>query len=359
MAKIMGVRMDKVDVLIFDMDGVLVDVSLSYREAIRRVPQVFFEAVCRLDPMEGELVSPEVVQAFKLAGGLNNDWDCTAALTAAFALTLPEPFPEPPPSVGMAAYLKVLGDWGAKQGLSVEELASQANPTGIARQVAASGGGLTKALAASGLDEALFPVAFGSLSESNVLMRLFQEMYLGPELFLSTYGEKPLVLTEPGLIEREKLLIDRSVLEKLASRVSMGIATGRPGAEADHALHQHGIKELFTAVVDDDDVKEAEAKELSSAGACVRLSKPHPWSLLEAVRRTRPEARLAAYVGDTPDDVRAAKAASATMPFLAIGTAQERGKFKRALAVFREVGADVVLGHPDGLGLLDIWGRDK
>jgi phosphoglycolate phosphatase-like HAD superfamily hydrolase len=189
-------------------------------------------------------------------------------------------------------------------------------------------------------------------------MRLFQEMYLGPELFESTYGEKPLVLTEPSLIEREELLIHRSTLEELAVRVPLGIATGRPGAEAAHALRQHGIEELFVSVVDDDDVKEAEAKELSKGGAHVRLSKPHPWSLLEAVRRTAPKARSAAYVGDTPDDVRAARAANASMPFLAIGTAQRSEEFKRALAVFREVGADIVLGHPNGLRFLDVWGRD-
>ncbi|MEE8209463.1 MAG: hypothetical protein V3R38_01795, partial [bacterium] len=68
--------MPTIDALIFDMDGVLMDVSGSYREVIRRVPQVFLEQVCRLAPMEGELVSPEEVDAFKRAGGFNNDWEC-------------------------------------------------------------------------------------------------------------------------------------------------------------------------------------------------------------------------------------------------------------------------------------------
>jgi HAD superfamily hydrolase (TIGR01548 family) len=51
--------------VLFDMDGVLVDVALSYREAVRRTVRHF----------TGKSVSPEVVQAYKDSGGLNNDWD--------------------------------------------------------------------------------------------------------------------------------------------------------------------------------------------------------------------------------------------------------------------------------------------
>jgi HAD superfamily phosphatase len=52
------------DVLVFDMDGVLVEVSQSYREAIRETVQHF----------TGELVSHDLIQDFKNAGGWNNDW---------------------------------------------------------------------------------------------------------------------------------------------------------------------------------------------------------------------------------------------------------------------------------------------
>ncbi|MGC2657991.1 MAG: HAD hydrolase-like protein [Bryobacteraceae bacterium] len=51
-------------VIVFDMDGVLVEVTASYREAIRETVQHF----------TGELVSHDLVQDFKNAGGWNNDW---------------------------------------------------------------------------------------------------------------------------------------------------------------------------------------------------------------------------------------------------------------------------------------------
>lgn len=52
------------DVLVFDMDGVLVEVSESYREAIRETVRHF----------TGDLVSHDLIQDFKDEGGWNNDW---------------------------------------------------------------------------------------------------------------------------------------------------------------------------------------------------------------------------------------------------------------------------------------------
>jgi HAD superfamily phosphatase len=51
-------------VLVFDMDGVLVDVTASYREAIRQTVEHFSQAP----------VSFEEIQDYKNAGGWNNDW---------------------------------------------------------------------------------------------------------------------------------------------------------------------------------------------------------------------------------------------------------------------------------------------
>jgi histidinol-phosphate aminotransferase len=60
----------ELDTLLFDMDGVLVDVSKSYRVAIKETVKSF----CFKE------VSFEEIQSYKEKGGLNNDWDCTAAI---------------------------------------------------------------------------------------------------------------------------------------------------------------------------------------------------------------------------------------------------------------------------------------
>ncbi|SPE43378.1 conserved hypothetical protein [Candidatus Sulfopaludibacter sp. SbA3] len=50
--------------LVFDMDGVLVDVTESYRETIARTVEHF----------TGSRIPPEMIQEFKNQGGWNDDW---------------------------------------------------------------------------------------------------------------------------------------------------------------------------------------------------------------------------------------------------------------------------------------------
>ena len=59
-------------VVIFDMDGVLVDVSESYRETIRRTVEHF----------TGAQVAHEEIQDWKNRGGWNDDWELSRALIA-------------------------------------------------------------------------------------------------------------------------------------------------------------------------------------------------------------------------------------------------------------------------------------
>lgn len=60
----------KYNALLFDMDGVLVDVNKSYRAAIRKTARYF---------MDRE-VSVDEVNSVKQRVGMNNDWDATYAL---------------------------------------------------------------------------------------------------------------------------------------------------------------------------------------------------------------------------------------------------------------------------------------
>jgi HAD superfamily hydrolase (TIGR01548 family) len=53
------------EIIVFDVDGVLVEVTASYRETIRETVRHF----------TGEDVSNELIQRYKNEGGWNNDWD--------------------------------------------------------------------------------------------------------------------------------------------------------------------------------------------------------------------------------------------------------------------------------------------
>ncbi len=67
------------DVMVFDMDGVLVEVTQSYREAIRETVRAF----------TGADVSHDTIQDFKTAGGWNNDWQLSHRLISDLGKTVP------------------------------------------------------------------------------------------------------------------------------------------------------------------------------------------------------------------------------------------------------------------------------
>lgn len=152
-------------------------------------------------------------------------------------------------------------------------------------------------LAAHGIDVALVDVT-----------DRFQEIYLGtPEA--------------PGLRESEQLLVDRNLLERLTDRLPLGIVTGRPRQEAEWFLERTGISDLFGTVV------------------CMEDGplKPDPAPIRCALSRL--DVRRAWMVGDTPDDLRAAKAAGV----LALGIVAPGDDPTATGPALRTAGAAVVL----------------
>src|SRR3972149_4411584 len=68
------------DVLIFDMDGVLIDVSRSYRRTIQRTIQIYLETCLGFPKNRRSWITNEEISLFKSVGGFNNDWDLTSGL---------------------------------------------------------------------------------------------------------------------------------------------------------------------------------------------------------------------------------------------------------------------------------------
>lgn len=181
------------EAILFDLDGVLADVSQSYRIAITETAARF-----------GVTLSAADVRARKAAGNANDDWLLTTTLIR---------------DAGHAASL---------------------------------------------------------VDVTTVFERLYQ-------------GDG----TAPGLREAETLTTSRSWLADLARRTPLAIVTGRPRADAERFLVDHGIRDLFDAVIVHEDGP----------------LKPDPFPVraaMDALGVSR-----AWMIGDTPDDVRAARAAGA------------------------------------------------
>ncbi len=102
-------------------------------------------------------------------------------------------------------------------------------------------------------------------------------------------------------IRRESLIIPKTVFKKIAeSGGKIGIATGRSRREANYVFKRFGISKWIRKMVAVDDLPGK------------NLKKPNPYSLLKIGETFGRKLRYL-YVGDLPDDMQTAKAASRKM----------------------------------------------
>jgi HAD superfamily hydrolase (TIGR01548 family) len=150
--------------------------------------------------------------------------------------------------------------------------------------------------------------ARGVAAEYGEVKRIFEELYQG-------------TAARRGLKHDEPLLVEKAALVRWAARFTLGVVTGRPRADAIDVLERYGVRGLFAAVVTMDDGP----------------LKPDPAPIRLALDRLG--TRRAWMVGDTPDDVRAARAAG--IP--AIGVVAKADEPRRARAALIGAGAGHVL----------------
>ena len=266
------------DGIIFDFDGVLVDVGESIQLVHGEAARLFFEMRGWVN-CEG-LVEPSDVDAFKLAGGFNNDWELAYAW--------------------LLLYLFKSERHHSKDGRFLKDV----SPT--LKEFA-------KGLA-GGLDSAVKAIRNLCSSEEwsrieaqwdrRALVRLFQEVYSG-DLCPEVYGFEPEIVTGPGLIHEDKAILDRRFLPP----VKLGIATGRTRGETMVSLRLMGWEDVFPAdaIVSEDD----------------GFLKPDPRVLSLAVEKLG--AKRPIYVGDTPDDLLTARRYNGGMPACVVLTGPGAG----------------------------------
>ncbi len=251
--------LSEVDGIIFDVDGVLIDVSesiqLVHGETARRIFEGLGWTNC-----EG-MVTPADVDAFKHAGGFNNDWDVAAAW--------------------MLLYLLKSRQTVCRDGVQLSALAPSLSE--FADSLAEVGGKLSSAVdAVQAMCEPGDWEAIENLWDRAALVGMFQEVYTG-DMCPEVYGFQPKSVQGPGLNHRDRPILDKRNLPPL----KLGIATGRTGGETRAAVKLLDWQDVFAAenLITEDD----------------GFLKPDPRILDLAVRRLG--ARFAVYIGDTPDDM--------------------------------------------------------
>jgi len=202
---------------------------------------------------------------------------------------------------------------------------------------------LTTLLERKGKQKHKFIAGFytGDVGSGNIIKQIFQEIYLGKDLFESTYGIPAKVYYGEGYINREKLLIDKSILESLSKGNILSIATGRPEAEAYYTLNLFDLRKFFTVIYTLDDCLREEQKIFEQVKGKVSLSKPDPY-MLDAIKGSlKHDVSESYYIGDMPDDM--VSASRSRTGFVGIGLLISSPDKKSLKGELLRAGADYII----------------
>ena len=338
-----------VEIVIFDMDGILIDVSKSYRETIKKAVAIYLRRALGIKGGEKSLVSDDDIVTFKEIGGLNNDWDVTTGLLCYFVTLLEGEEPGDFHTVdSMDEVISFLKRNRNRIRGGLREIVEKKDIPGFRHRARSLGTGLEAVKKALNSGKIRFIFGTGDLKADNLVKRIFQEVYLGSH-FRAIHHVPPRFYSGRGLFERERLMVKRESLSILSNRVKMGIASGRPEAEAILGLRNFRIEPYFRSLVTLEDCEAEQERILKLSGKRVNLFKPNPFSIIKAVRMINPGRLRCAYVGDLPDDIEAANRAKGEIDIISVGCLGPYRDKNRARRRFLEIGADLIINGVNDL----------
>ncbi len=256
-------RLFQVDTLVFDIDGVLIDVRNSFIKTICQTVQFYFKKVLHFNGSHN-LINPEEVEYFKMAGGFNNDWDLTSVVVLFYL---------------MKARKNNLKD--------VDELRDKEPGIKIfATKILPFGGGLSKALDLLEKKDGHSKEWIFNLWDKDLIIKIFKEIYAGEEYCFNINGFHPSLIKSEGLIKHEKVIINKNK-KKFLQNFSIGVLTGRTKGEARVALKRLNWSDIIS--------------EENIFTADDGLEKSNPQGLIKLSENLK--TRLGIYVGDIWDDL--------------------------------------------------------
>ncbi len=327
-----------IDTLIFSLNDVIIDVSYSYQAVVRKTVQLYLESM-GLTPSKQPLLTADEITCLQRIGHFTDYWDLTIAFIIYFIELLPRvPSPTFPIKFHVPAMMAYLQVASAHVKMSIDELCNQKNIEKLARDTAAAGGGVNGTSRCLPSYNRHLLVASGPITKINLVGRIFQELYLGADLFERTYHQPTVIVQSSGYSELESLLLDRAILEKLSQKLPVGLISERPKFEVERSLNARQITQFFQRVVTLDDLEKSNAKKL-----------PDPWLLLEVVRQMNPTATQVGYIGSNPAEIEAARAASKTIPFTPIACLVGAHDKEMVQEELEKSNPSMILGHPNHL----------
>ena len=302
-------KIDKIkdlDSVIFDCDGVLIDISNSYDLAIKKTVDFVLQKMANIDLPD--IVSTKMIDGFKSTGGFNDEVDVTYSLIL---------------SVVTAKKLN------RNTSEFVFDVIKNADQTGILS--------IEKYLDTLDVDisEIRKKLAYPGLRDTNALYSVFDEMFYGANLYFELYKRKPQFFDSKGLIDNDIVLVKKELIEKLRKKFGKKIAivSGRGLVSTKYSLK---------TLSDEFDLKNSRFLEDEPR----EFAKPNPQPLISSIKGLQSSCCM--FVGDSAEDFIMARKSDELgnrTIFCAIYGTSKDPETKRGL--FEQKNADIILESID------------
>ena len=253
-------KIQKFDSIIFDCDGVLVDIRNSYDYAINKTISAIMNEL--FNEKISDVVNSKILYGLKSAGGFNDE----VAVVYAVVMTLVA---------------------SKKSNLKFEKLIidviDNANESGI--------NSIDNYFVNENIDltEIKSKLDYENSRKVSYIHRIFNQLFYGPTLYEEIFNEKS-QFTEKPLIDLDNVVLDDNLMSKLKTRFGTKISTvtGRGNFAFSYSMKN------FIENFDMENSVFLEDRHL-------KLAKPNPESLIESISGINSKCCL--YIGDSMEDL--------------------------------------------------------
>ena len=254
------------DSIIFDCDGVLVDITNSYDQTIVKTTKYVLETLAKIN--DSIQIDFKIIDGFKSTGGFNDEVDLTyaAILSIVAAKKLKKDQTE---------FINLVINNSDSTGIKSVE-------TFIKNQV--------------DISEIIEQLSYPGSHKDNILYQIFDQLFYGPELYSKLFKNTS-KFSEPGLIENDVVIFNNDLADKLENKFhkQISMVTGRGKESVKYSLKNLLEKfDLQNSMFLEDEPRE--------------LAKPNPQSLVNSI--TGMNSKSCLYVGDSMEDFIMAKKAT-------------------------------------------------
>ena len=253
-------KIQKFDSIIFDCDGVLVDIRNSYDYAINKTISAIIKEL--FNDEIGDVVTSKIHFGLKSVGGFNDE----VAVVYAIVMTL-------------AA--------SKKSGIEFEKLIidviANANESGI--------NSIDDYFKDQNIDlmKIKSKLDYENSRKISYIHRIFNQLFYGPKLYEEIFNEKSQFNDEP-LIDLDDIVLDNNLMFKLKNRFGTKISTVTGRGKFAFSYSMKNFLEKF-------DIENSVFLE----DRPLELAKPNPDSLIESISKINSNCSL--YIGDSMEDL--------------------------------------------------------